>query len=372
MPSPRDVRTLMVALAATVALALPLAAQDEPVDLGSGDVGETESPLKVTGFGVLNYMYDGKTGENSFAGNKLAVGFLREITDNAYIYGQLTTAVSVDEASGEVTTETEIDNLILSFTPPGFPDLNLSGGRLDVPVGFERDDEPLLFNATPSFNFEMARPAKMTGLVATWSAARSVQLSGLVFNGWDSELDPNKGKTGGIRAEFLPSEKLDIGLNALYGNEGDQGATNQRLLLNLDYAFQPSWDWIVAGEANYGKDFDIAGVGDQKWTGGLITVVHLFDRHWGVAARAEVLDDPDGARTGMPQTLESYTLTPLYSVGVGREGIFANVPHTRFRIPRLQIRAEVRLNHSSELFFPTDTGLSRWGVQLALQAVTTF
>ena len=117
---------------------------------------------------------------------------------------------------------------------------------------------------------------------------------------------------------------------------------------------------------------DIPGVGDQQWSGGMATLVHFFNHRWGVAARAEFLDDRDGARTGQVQTLASYTITPLYSVGVGRQGIFSNITHTTVRIPRLQLRAELRLNHSSEPFFETGNGLSRWGTQLALQAVTTF
>jgi hypothetical protein len=85
-----------------------------------------------------------------------------------------------------------------------------------------------------------------------------------------------------------------------------------------------------------------------------------------------VLDDPDGARTGQPQTLTSWTLAPIYSIGVGREGIFADIQHTTYRIPRFQLRGEVRLNHSDVPFFETSDEPSRWGVQYTVQLVTTF
>jgi hypothetical protein len=85
-----------------------------------------------------------------------------------------------------------------------------------------------------------------------------------------------------------------------------------------------------------------------------------------------VLDDKDGARTGTPQTLTSYVIAPIYSIGVGREGIFANITHTTYRIPRFQLRGEVRLNHSDVPFFETEDGVSQWGVQYTLQLVTTF
>ena len=84
------------------------------------------------------------------------------------------------------------------------------------------------------------------------------------------------------------------------------------------------------------------------------------------------MDDKDGARTGVPQTLTSYTIAPIYSIGVGREGIFANIQHTTYRIPRFQLRGEVRLNHSNVPFFETADEPDQWGVQYTVQLVTTF
>ncbi|HEX3274925.1 MAG TPA: outer membrane beta-barrel protein [Gemmatimonadales bacterium] len=350
---------------------------DQPVTLGAGgDVeavsGEADHPLSITGFGVGGYSYDGRTGDNSAAAGKIAVGLFRELTDQLYVFGQLTTSLS-DEGDGEPATEIEIDNLLVSFTPRGLPDLSLTFGTLDAPLGFERDDEVLLLTPTTSFNFELARPAKLTGLFGTYTLSRRVDLTALVANGWDSPLDPNHGKTVGARLGLLPAERTSLGLSVLYGSEGDAGESNDRLLLNADYAWQPGRGWIVAGEANYGKDLDLPdGGGDARWSGAMLLVHRQLVRHWGVVARAELLDDPDGARTGLRQTLTSYSLGPIYSLGVGREGIFANVQHTTYRIPRFQLRGEVRVNHSDVPFFETSDEPSRWGVQYTLQLVTTF
>ena len=72
-------------------------------------------------------------------------------------------------------------------------------------VGFERDDEVLLLTPTTSFNFELARPAKLTGLFGTWTLSRRVDLTALAANGWDSPLDPNHGKTVGARLGLVPA-----------------------------------------------------------------------------------------------------------------------------------------------------------------------
>ena len=363
------------------AAAGPAAAQDDttqPVTLDApgGDVqpvtGDDEHPLVISGFGVGGYTYDGRTGDNSAAAGKVAVSLFRELTDNLYVFGQLTTSLS-DEGDEEPTTEIEIDNLLVSFTPPGASNLSLTFGTLDAPVGFERDDEVLLLTPTTSFNFELARPAKLTGLFGTWTLSRRVDLTALAANGWDSPLDPNHGKTVGARLGLLPAERASLGLSALYGSEGPADATNDRLLLDADYAWEPGHGWIVAGEANYGKDSDLPdGAGDASWTGAMLLVHRQLARHFGIAARAEVLDDPDGARTGQPQTLSSWTIAPIYSLGVGREGIFADIQHTTHRIPRFQLRGEIRLNHSDVPFFETSDGVSQWGVQYSVQLVTTF
>jgi putative OmpL-like beta-barrel porin-2 len=376
----RAVACLLVLIGVAASKAVAQNPSDQPVTLDepSGDVkpitGEEDHPLSITGFGVGGYTLDGKTHDNSLGAGKVAVALFRELTDNLYVFGQLTTSISAPAAPGEEpSTEIEIDNLLVSFTPKGASSLNLTFGTLDAPIGFERDDEVLLLTPTTSFNFELARPSKLTGLFATYALSRKADLTGLVANGWDSPLDPNHGKTVGARLGFLPTERSSIGFSTLYGSEGDTGETNDRLLLNADYAFQPNRDWLVAGEANYGKDIDLPnGGGNASWTGATLLVHRRLDRHWGIAARAEVMDDKDGARTGQPQTLTSYVVAPIYSIGVGREGIFANIPHTTYRIPRFQLRGEVRLNHSDVPFFETTDGLSQWGVQYTVQLVTTF
>lgn len=349
---------------------------DQPIDLGNqpGGLGAGDQfPLNITGFAVGNYSYDGRTGDNSFAASKVAVGLFREITDNAYIFGQLTTALQEPEGGGEPATDIEIDNLVVSLVPKGAANVAINAGKLDLPIGFERDDEPLNFLISPSFNFELARPVKMVGVEGTWRPRPRLGVEGFVFNGWDSDLDPNHGKSGGARLEFLPGAGLTLGLSGLYGSEGDQGATNNRYLLTFDYALQPSWDWVIAGEANLGGDREILPDGsDANWAGGMLTVFHRLTRSWGIAARAEVFRDADSARTGEIQTLESYSIAPSYSLGVGREGIFANVQRTTIRIPRLQLRGEVRVNHSSTAFFETSDQPSDWNIEYRLQLVTTF
>src|SRR4051794_20486762 len=100
--------TIPLLLAGSLASVPVLAQQpadtvDQAIDLGSQnqDLGEIDRfPLQITGFGVGNYAYDGRTGNNSFAASKVAVALFREITSRAYVFGQLTTALTEPEAGG--------------------------------------------------------------------------------------------------------------------------------------------------------------------------------------------------------------------------------------------------------------------------------
>jgi hypothetical protein len=379
----RHVAALVLFVMATVWGKVVLA-QDTPIRLGQGQdlqslTGENAFPLQITGFAVGNYTFDARTKANTFAASKIAVSLFRELNDYVWVFGQLTTlledeGIFSEEAAAEeeVVTETEIDNLILNLTVPGASNVSIGFGKFDMPVGFERDDEPLNLEPSRTFNFELGRPIKITGVVARIAVSPKVDLTLLGGNGWESQIDPNKGKTGAARLGLLPAEGVSFGFSAVYGSEGAAGEANDRFVLDVDYALQPSENWIIAGEADYGGDRGVGAASDMTWGGGTLTVFRRFLRGFGVAARAEVFDDPDGARTGTPQTLTSYTLAPLYFIGTGREGIFANIEHTTFRIPRFQLRGEVRVNHSTEAVFETSDGESQWGTAFALQLVATF
>jgi hypothetical protein len=354
--------------------AAPARAQDNLAEL----TGENQQPLQVTGFGVVDGRANGRTHDSSFNAGKLAVSLFRELNDNVWVFGQLTTAVASgkeggDQPADEATTEIEIDNLIVNIVPPNSSSFSLAVGKFDTPLGFERDDEPLNLQATTSFNFELARPAKMVGAIGRWAASRRVDVALWAGNGWQSDLEPNHGKTLGGRLGVRPSERSSVGAGFLYGPEGEPGATRGRYLASLDYAFQPTDAWIVGGEVNAGGDRATDQAAPAKWYGATATIFCQLTRHVGTTARVEAFNDRDGARTGLPQTLTSFTLSPMYFFGQGGEGIFATVEHTTFRIPRFQLRGEVRFDHSSVAdAFATADGASDWAVNYIAQLVTTF
>src|SRR5947208_14217587 len=151
---------------------------------------EETPPVSITGFAVGRADYDRVARTNSFTAGKIAVSLFKPV-GAAYLFAQLTTAL---DGGGEAATE--IDNLLVSWTPRTANRWTLAFGRFDSPIGFERDDEPLNLIPTNSFNFTFARPGKLTGVQVHYTASSRVDVWGVVANGWDVTVDNNRGKTG--------------------------------------------------------------------------------------------------------------------------------------------------------------------------------
>lgn len=320
--------------------ALSAAAQQRDVTF------EEPQPVTISGFAVGNASYDRARGANGFTAGKIALSLFKPAGD-FYLFGQLTTALDAGQSS------TEIDNLIVSWTPRAASQWTVAFGRFDAPVGFERDDEPLNLIPTNSFNFELARPSKLTGAIVRLTASPRVELAGAVANGWNVNVDNNGGKTGMLRAQWLPVDGLTVGLSGLYGPERDGTDGRQRGLLAPDLTLDFG-RLIVGTEVNLGREQ--APGRHLTWAGGAATAFLRLGRSLGLSARYDHLSDADGVLSGTPQVLRSITVGPMWFYSRAQEGLFSNIEHTRFHLPQIALRAAVRSDYSTAPFFEDRNG----------------
>lgn len=316
------------------------AAQDKEVTF------EEPQPVTVSGFAVGTADYDRVTRSNTFTAGKLGVSLFKSVGD-AYVFAQLTTALE-DGASS-----TEIDNLLVSWTPHTANKWSLGFGRFDAPIGFERDDEPLNFIPTNSFNFTYARPGKLTGVQVHYTASPRVDVWAVAANGWDVTQDNNRGKTALARVQWIPIPWVTLGFTGVYGPERDSTDAHQRSLLSTDLTVDRG-RLIVGAEANLGKEQESGG--NPTWRGAAVTAFWRVARHVGVTARYDQMQDTNGLLTGTPQILRSVSVGPMWYFSSAREGIFSNIEHTRFHLPQVAVRAAVRADWSSTPFFTDAKG----------------
>jgi len=333
---------------------------------GAAIPGEESTPLTISGFAVGSTGYDKNLSQGSALASKLALSLFRPWSDQLYLFGQLTTHL-VAADSGPAETAIEIDNLIINWTPAHLSALSLSFGKFDAPIGFERDDEPLNLVPTESFTFENARPVKFTGLMGRYALSPKVSVLGLVANGWDQDIDNNSGKTGGFKLQVFPSAGLALAGGVLYGPEEDATNASPRTLLSGDATWQPMSKLIIQTEAHHGSQ---AG---NTWTGVVGQAFWRFGRSAGLTVRGDVMDDPDGFRTGTGQTLSSLTISPWYFYREAQEGVFSNIEFTNFRLPAFSLRPALRFDHSDQpVFEKKDGSLSQSNVTAVVELVYIF
>src|SRR2546422_914618 len=316
------------------------AAEGTPVTFGEPE------PVAVTGFAVGRADYDRLAGRNSFTAGKIGVSLFKPVGE-AYLFAQLTTALE------DRHTSTEIDNLLVSWTPQRANQWTVAFGRFDAPIGFERDNEPLNLIATNSFNFAYARPGKLTGVQLHYTVTPRFELWGVAANGWDVAAGNNRGKTALARAQWIPIPWMTLGVTGGYGAERDATDAHQRSLLSSDLTVDRG-RVIVGAELNLGREQDPAG--NPTWRGGAVTAFLRLARSLGLGARYDQLEDPDGLLTGTPQILRSVTVGPMWYFSSAREGIFSNIEHTRFHLPQIALRGAVRADWSSQPFFADASG----------------
>jgi len=350
---------------------------------GSGLLTFGEDPnrqLVINGFGVLGYDYDFNTGKNSFADSALALSFYKGLSDNVTVFAQLTTSRNAPSpflADVGTTNDvaTDIDNLQLRWQPSLASGFDLTAGKFDSPMAIERDDAPLNFQATSSFTFDYARPVKFTGLAAHEALSPHLELWAIVANGWDDDVDNNKGKTGGLYALWSPSLAAHLGLGVLYGPEKDHQENDDRSAVIGTLLLQPTESWVVGAESVYGQEphSAVAG-GTARWYGEMLFTHLRFDRHWAATLRMDYFDDVGGGRTGTPQVLREITLSPQYLVGGGFYGIFRYLDRTSLRLPELVLRLDLRRDRSSApVFASRQDGVGRRdNTQATLQTVFLF
>jgi Putative beta-barrel porin-2, OmpL-like. bbp2 len=302
-------------------------------------------------------------------------------------------------------TVINLDKFDVTVVAPIGNGLRLSLGRFDVPFGIERHDENQLLTATTSEVFRFGRPQKMTGFQAAYAFAPWLDVAAWVVNRWESENtgeedfnDNNGDKSAGGRIGFTPvqgAQLLNFGIGGWWGSERNT-THHKRWVLDLDFTWSPSTRALVAGEFVYGGEEKMATlrqVGQPvaepletnksvNWWGFYLVGHYDFVRWAGLTFRYGFFDDSDRGRTGVSQTLQSFTFTPTLHLSAlipNLRPMGVTTPRSRLAYHWVDLKLEYRLNLSSRRVFgeaPPNQALidsaSDVSHQIQVQAVVNF
>jgi putative OmpL-like beta-barrel porin-2 len=305
----------------------------------------------------------------------------------------------------DITTVVSLHRFNLTGIVPMGNGLALSFGRFDTPFGYERHDAALNLTATTSEVNRFGRPMSMTGFQTAYQFAPWLDATAWVVNRWESESettqdpleDNNPDKSFGGRVGFTPlsgAQLLNVGVGGWWGPEQDDTTEPYRWILDFDVTWTPLPRLLLAGEFVYGGEPGVsfrrrgAPIGaaavddaDVNWLG-LYALAHYELTPWlGLSFRYGFFDDQNGARTGVAQTLHSFTVAPI--VHLSRlipelRPLGVTYARTRHPLDWVDVRLEYRLNHSNKPVF-TDTRpevpiveADRDSHQVTLQLVVNF
>ena len=113
--------------------------------------------------------------------------------------------------------------------------------------------------------------------------------------------------------------------------------------------------WKTTSKLNLGFDglyaHDENGVSlghDAIWKGIAGYAKYNLTKPFSLAFRGEVFNDGGGTRTGVPQTLQGYTLTPEYDIAAK----FSDVSQLLKKLDgKFVVRGEIRLDRSNKAVF---------------------
>lgn len=303
----------------------------------------------------------------------------------------------------EIETEVSLHRFYITGIAPLGNGVALSFGRFDTPYGYERHDAPLNLTATTSEVQRYGRPQSMTGFTAAYQFAPWLDVMAWIVNRWENETtedsleDNNRDKSFGGRIGFTPlqgSQLLNVGIGGWWGPEQDDDTAHKRWIVDVDATWTPNPRLLLTAEFVYGRETGVSfrrvgipipgDAADDKrvsWYG-LYALAHYDVTPWlGTSFRYGIFNDNDGARTGISQTLQSFTLTPIFHLSRLIPDLRPmGVTYTRSRHPLdwVDVRLEYRLNLSNRnVFSDASTGVpitqaDKTSQQVTLQFVVNF
>lgn len=303
---------------------------------------------------------------SDFTLNVMEIGFTKRYSRFLWFSGSFEIANRVE--NGAKVTETEISTGVVHLVAPVGNGLDFAFGKFNSPVSFEPEDAPLLLQASKSLPFQLASPAKMTGLKLLYPFAENLETQFIVFNGWNLDKDNNDAKSLAFQIGYAPTQWLDTKWSYLRGAELSNNESDLRQVIDLVVTLTPFRNWIFGAELAYGFDENQSALHpgtDAEWSSGQVTAHHDFRRWLGGTVRYSFFDDRDGRpdlQSKQKRTMHEVTVASTIHLSPETVGFlgFGTIPKTQHLLSGIDLRLEYRYDWINESnnnrFFKNDKG----------------
>ena len=346
---------------------------------GTNDASKTLSwwnQNHISGFASASYLYnfnrsDKATGRsfdvnhNEFALNKLKLVLEKPIAYSAtnwdvgyradLIFGQ--DATLIQSGGLNLGTHGDLEQLSVNFNVPIGNGLQVSVGKWVTLMGVEVIEETANPNWSEGNQFLFVENFTGTGIQLSYKWTDKIDTQFRVYNGWDVVKDNNDAFSYMGRIGYAPDDKTSI---ALVGYAGPEEANNTRAWrkgVNLVVSRKLTDKLTVWAQGDYGTEDANAALPiptkDAEWYAAGLWVSYDFCDKFGVALRGDYLNDKQGARTS------SAPFTAPFPANTGQELASFTLTLNIKPIKNLQVRPEIRWDHSSAHLFSDQNGSSR-------------
>jgi hypothetical protein len=203
----------------------------------------------------------------------------------------------------------------VTWAIPGDGKMKLTVGKMGTFIGaevIEAVDNP---NYSRSFLFNYAEPLTHTGAKLSYDFSSKVSASAFYVNGWDNFADNNNARSIGFSLGLTPSDSFSTSFNILTGPEQDRNTKDNRFLFDWVGTIKPCKNLTLLLNYDYGTEQNVLlNGGNASWNGFSGIAKYDFSEKFSLAVRGEQFKDPDGYRTGTPQTLNEFTVSPQFKL----------------------------------------------------------
>ena len=230
-----------------------------------------------------------------------------------------------------------VQQAYISYFAPVGGGLTFDVGKFVTPIGMEPTEANLNNNYSRAFLYALG-PYYHVGARASYAVNSKVTLGAMLVNGWNATGDNNSGKSVGVSLTLVPSSKVTVIQNLIYGPEQTDNTDDKRTYSDTNVVLTLSPKASAGLNYVYAKD-SIAGDG-INWQGVALYFKGQITPTFALSPRFEMFDDQDGFASGAAQNLKEFTMT-------------AEVKHPQGLI----LRAEYRRDWSDiEYFTKGDAG----------------
>lgn len=237
-------------------------------------------------------------------------------------YGQVAQVFNTDPLDNNNLLN--VQQAYVSYLAPAGKGLTFEVGKWVTPVGTEPTESNLNFNYSRALLYQYG-PFYHVGARISYPVSSKVTLGGFFVNGWNATGDNNSGKTVGGTITFVPTPKLSIIQNILYGPEQTDNSDDKRTYSDTNLMYTSG---KLATGFNYIYGHDSVGGDGVNWQGIALYFKGQLTPYFAVSPRYEYVDDPDGfVFSPLKQAIQEFTLT-------------AEIKHSKGLITRFEYRRD--------------------------------